>query len=284
MNEYYLLLMLLSNNIFLILTVLVILLSMFAFSKTTIERNPILPRLYLYIINFFVFYITFVVQKEIINRNEDASVKAFTFISNLFMLGAIYFVVISFIFTIREFYKKDEKTKELSNVADLTIVACLFVLITPGTSYLILSIIAIDLFVLFTQKTEIRYVVLILIWLFLILFNHVNSKDYSKKNSSNQIENIDNKNNINLKYYMENYPKIYDYNFKVEEDYKNPDNFYFTVEKENYKSKKFKYSKKDNSVYYNDELITNIDFVNSYINNKDKIKNYLDKLSEKEYS
>jgi len=171
MFEYYILSMFLSNRFSIFLTILVIVLSMFAFSKKTIEKAPILPRLYLYVVNIFVFYIAFNVQKHIIDRTVSASVAAFKTIEDFFILSFIGIIVFSILLMIDKFYKEIEETKELSHIVYSTIFACVFGMLTPGTYYVILSVIVIDLILLFTKNVEIRYVAILGAWFFVIFLN-----------------------------------------------------------------------------------------------------------------
>jgi membrane protein len=163
--------MFLSNRFSIFLTILVIVLSMFAFSKKTIEKAPILPRLYLYVVNIFVFYIAFNVQKHIIDRTVSASVAAFKTIEDFFILSFIGIIVFSILLMIDKFYKEIEETKELSHIVYSTIFACVFGMLTPGTYYVILSVIVIDLILLFTKNVEIRYVAILGAWFFVIFLN-----------------------------------------------------------------------------------------------------------------
>lgn len=180
MFEYYILSMFLSNSFSIFLTILVIVLSMFAFSKKTIEKTPILPRLYLYVINISVFYIAFNVQKHIIDRTVSASVAVFKPIEDFFMLSFIGVIVFSILLMIGKFYKEIEETKELSHIVYSTIFACVFGMLTPGTYYLILSVIIVDLIVCFTKKEGIRYVAILMAW-FLLMFLNIKFDEYKKE-------------------------------------------------------------------------------------------------------
>lgn len=65
----YILFSLIENPISLIITFLFIVFSFFSFSRTIIEKHPILPRLYLYIANILAFYIIFTGRKNMANHN-----------------------------------------------------------------------------------------------------------------------------------------------------------------------------------------------------------------------
>ena len=148
-------------------------------SKQIVEKTPIFSRICLYILNLLVFYLTFIVQRKAV------STKKTTFLETLGSMDTIdyplivisfYPFILLFLFGLSRVYKDYENGKELSNFINLTIVACVLSLMTPGTSYLILSVIIIDLIVLFTKKTEkveIRYLALVIIWFLLILFNYI---------------------------------------------------------------------------------------------------------------
>lgn len=142
-------------------------------SKTIAKKVPILSKICLYILNFFIFYLTFSTQQSTVLSND----KRFDNIGDyLLLIVGFYPFVLLFLFDLSRVYKDYENGKELSNIINLTIVACVLSLIIPGTSYLILSVIVIDLILLFTKKTEkieIRYLFLILIWFLLILFNYI---------------------------------------------------------------------------------------------------------------
>ena len=142
-------------------------------SKQIVEKTPIFSRLCLYILNLLVFYLTFSTQQSTVLSND----KRFDNIGGyLLFIVDFYPFVLLFLFGLSRVYKDYENGKELSNIINLTIVACVLSLIIPGTSYLILSVIIIDLILLFTKKTEkieIRYLFLILIWFLLILFNYI---------------------------------------------------------------------------------------------------------------
>lgn len=142
-------------------------------SKQIVEKIPIFSRICLYILNLLVFYLTFSTQQSTVLSND----KRFDNIGGyLLLIVGFYPFVLLFLFGLSRVYKDYENGKELSNIINLTIVACVLSLIIPGTSYLILSVIVIDLIILFTKKTEkieIRYLFLILIWFLLILFNYI---------------------------------------------------------------------------------------------------------------
>lgn len=142
-------------------------------SKTIAKKVPILSKLCLYILNFFIFYLTFSTQQSTVLSND----KSFYNIGGyLLLIVGFYPFVLLFLFGLSRVYKDYENGKELSNITNLTIVACVFALMTPGTSYLILSVIIIDLIILLTKKTqkvEISYLALVSIWFLLILFNYI---------------------------------------------------------------------------------------------------------------
>ena len=120
----YILLLLIDNPISLIIMFLFIIFSFFSFSRTIIEKYPILPRLYLYIANILAFYIIFVARKNITNSSKDASTAALGSVFDFFMLAFIYLIVFSICFSISKLYKENEKTKELSYISYLTMFAC----------------------------------------------------------------------------------------------------------------------------------------------------------------
>ena len=142
-------------------------------SKTIAKKVPILSKICLYILNFFIFYLTFSTQQSTVLSND----KRFDNIGGyLLLIVDFYPFVLLFLFGLSRVYKDYENGKELSNIINLTIVACVFALLTPGTSYLILSVIIIDLIILLTKKTqkvEISYLALVSIWFLLILFNYI---------------------------------------------------------------------------------------------------------------
>ena len=140
-------------------------------SKTIAKKVPILSKLCLYILNFFIFYLTFSTQQSTVLSNDK---RFYNIGGYLLLIVGFYPFVLLFLFG--RVYKDYENGKELSNITNLTIVACVFALLTPGTSYLILSVIIIDLIILLTKKTqkvEISYLALVSIWFLLILFNYI---------------------------------------------------------------------------------------------------------------
>lgn len=142
-------------------------------SKTIAKKVPILSKLCLYILNFFIFYLTFSTQQSTVLSNDKRMDNVGGY---LFLIVGFYPFVLLFLFGLSRVYKDYENGKELSNITNLTIVACVFALMTPGTSYLILSVIIIDLIILLTKKTqkvEISYLALVSIWFLLILFNYI---------------------------------------------------------------------------------------------------------------
>lgn len=139
-------------------------------SKTIAEKVPILSKICLYIINVFIFYWTFSIQQSTIlsdNKRID------TVSGYFFAIIGFYPFVLLFIFGISRVYKDFKNGKELSHFCYSTIVACILSLTVPGTSYLILSTVIIDLIILLIKKSEIRYIALIFVWFFLILFNYI---------------------------------------------------------------------------------------------------------------
>lgn len=142
-------------------------------SKTIAKKVPILSKLCLYILNFFIFYLTFSTQQSTVLSNDK---RFYNIGGYLLLIVGFYPFVLLFLFGLSRVYKDYENGKELSNITNLTIVACVFALLTPGTSYLILSVIIIDLIILLTKKTqkvEISYLALVSIWFLLILFNYI---------------------------------------------------------------------------------------------------------------
>lgn len=142
-------------------------------SKTIAKKVPILSKLCLYILNFFIFYLTFSTQQSTVLSNDK---RFYNIGGYLLLILGFYPFVLLFLFGLSRVYKDYENGKELSNITNLTIVACVFALLTPGTSYLILSVIIIDLIILLTKKTqkvEISYLALVSIWFLLILFNYI---------------------------------------------------------------------------------------------------------------
>lgn len=142
-------------------------------SKTIAKKVPILSKICLYILNFFIFYLTFSTQQSTVLSNDK---RFYNIGGYLLLIVGFYPFVLLFLFGLSRVYKDYENGKELSNITNLTIVACVFALLTPGTSYLILSVIIIDLIILLTKKTqkvEISYLALVSIWFLLILFNYI---------------------------------------------------------------------------------------------------------------
>ena len=126
-----------------------------------------------------VFYLTFIVQRKAVSTKKTTFLETLGSMDTIdypIIVFSFYPFVLLFLFGLSRVYKDYENGKELSNITNLTIVACVFALMTPGTSYLILSVIIIDLIILLTKKTqkdEISYLALVLIWFLLILFNYI---------------------------------------------------------------------------------------------------------------
>lgn len=168
----YILFLLIKNPISLIVMFLFIVFSFFLFSRTIIEKYSILPRLYLYIANILAFYFVFTARKNIVDHKSSYSTgDGLGYIFDFSILIFAYLIVFSFCFFISKFYKDYEKTKELSYISYLTMFACGLSILIPESYYVILSVIVIDLILLFTKNVEIRYVAILGAWLFVIFLN-----------------------------------------------------------------------------------------------------------------
>ena len=177
----YILFSLIENPISLIITFLFIVFSFFSFSRTIVEKHPILPRLYLYIANILAFYIIFTGRKNMANHNSSYSTgDGLQYIFDFFGLVIAYLIVFSICFSISRLYKENEKTKELSYISYLTMFACGLSILIPESYYVILSVIVIDLILLFTKNVEIRYVAILGAW-FLVIFLNDKIINYEKE-------------------------------------------------------------------------------------------------------
>ena len=65
----------------------------------------------------------------------------------------------------------------------------LLAVIMSGTSYLIISAIIIDLIILFTKKVEIRYIAILIVWIFLLLINIKIATEESKQATIDKQQN-----------------------------------------------------------------------------------------------
>ena len=156
-----------------LVALLCIIASIFFASKSKSEKTLVISKICLYILNFLIFYGTFTLQKIYLSKKETFldSFDDWDRLGYILTVLSIYPFVLIFLFGLSRIYKDYKNGEELSNFCYLTIFACILSLIIPGTSYLILSAILIDLVILLTKKEAIRYIALMLAWLFLIVIN-----------------------------------------------------------------------------------------------------------------
>ena len=143
-------------------------------SKQIVEKMSVLPRICLYILDVLIFYLTFSIQKNMILSKAKPMSDKLNFFDNWeYSFGVIVFYPIIFIivYGVSRIYKEYKNGEELTNLGYSIILASFLAVIIPGTSYLILSVIVIDLIILFTQKVKIRYIAILVAWVFLLLIN-----------------------------------------------------------------------------------------------------------------
>ena len=281
----YILLLLIDNPISLIIVFLFIIFSFFSFSRTIIEKYPILPRLYLYIANILAFYIIFVARKNITNSPKDASTAALGSVFDFFMLVFIYLIVFSICFSISKLYKENEKTKELSYISYLTMFACGLSILISESYYVILSVIVIDLILLFTKNVEIRYVAILGAWFFVIFLNDKIIK-YEKEQAV--IAEQQNPKVImaeKAKNKIKEAPKVGKYTFELtNEQESTKKSFSFNVKNDEITLKTFNvvFDKNHPDIYFNNRDINQRNLFYYYINqkNEDLIEN-LDHIFKK---
>lgn len=135
-------------------------------SKQIVEKIPILPRICLYILDVLIFYLTFSIQKEMIFSDKKTIIDWY-----IFTIICFYPWIFIFVYGISRVYKDYKNGKELTNFGYSIMLTTLLAVIMPGTSYLIISAIIIDLILLFTKNVEIRYVAILGTWFLVIFLN-----------------------------------------------------------------------------------------------------------------
>lgn len=153
-------------------------------SKQIVEKIPILSRICLYILDVLIFYLTFSIQKNMILSKAKPMSDKLNFFDNWeYSFGVIIFYPIIFIivYGVSRIYKEYKNGEELTNLGYSIILASFLAVIIPGASYLILLVIIIDLIILFTKKVKIRYIAILIVWIFLLLINVKIATDESKQ-------------------------------------------------------------------------------------------------------
>ena len=161
-------------------------------SKQIVEKMSVLPRICLYILDVLIFYLTFSIQKNMILSKAKPMSDKLNFFDNWeYSFGVIVFYPIIFIivYGVSRIYKEYKNGEELTNLGYSIILASFLAVIIPGTSYLILSVIVIDLIILFTQKVKIRYIAILVAWVFLLLINIKIATDESKQATIDKQQN-----------------------------------------------------------------------------------------------
>ena len=161
-------------------------------SKQIVEKIPIFPRLCLYILNLLIFYLTFSIQKNMILSKAKPMSDKLNFFDNWeysFVVIIFYSIIFIIVYGISRVYKNYKNGEELTNLGYSIILATLLAVIIPGTSYLIISVIIIDLIILFTKKVKIRYIAILIAWIFLLLINIKIATDESKQAAIDKQQN-----------------------------------------------------------------------------------------------
>lgn len=153
-------------------------------SKQIVEKIPILPRICLYILDVLIFYLTFSIQKEMIFSDKKTIIDWY-----IFTIICFYPWVFIFVYGISRVYKDYKNGKELTNLGYSIMLTTLLAVIMSGTSYLIISAIIIDLIILFTKKVEIRYIAILIVWIFLLLINIKIATEESKQATIDKQQN-----------------------------------------------------------------------------------------------
>lgn len=162
-------------------------------SKQIVEKIPVLPRICLYILDVLIFYLTFSIQKNMILSKAKPMSDKLNFFDNWeYSFGVIIFfypIIFIIVYGVSRIYKEYKNGEELTNLGYSIILASFLAVIIPGTSYLILSVIVIDLIILFTQKVKIRYIAILVAWVFLLLINIKIATDESKQATIDKQQN-----------------------------------------------------------------------------------------------
>ena len=119
----------------------------------------------------------------ILSKAKPMSDKLNFFDNWEYSFGVIIFYPIIFIivYGVSRIYKEYKNGEELTNLGYSIILASFLAVIIPGASYLILLVIIIDLIILFTKKVKIRYIAILIVWIFLLLINVKIATDESKQ-------------------------------------------------------------------------------------------------------
>lgn len=271
-----------------LLTLLCIIASIFFASKSKSEKTLVISKICLYILNFLIFYGTFTLQKIYLSKKETFldSFNGWDRLSYILTVFSIYPFALIFLFGLSRIYKDYKHGEELSNFCYLTIAACVLSLIIPGTSYLILSAILIDLVILLTKKEAIRYIALILAWLFLIVIN-VKVAEYEKEQAIKNalqdprvmmVEKIKNK--------IKESPNVGKYTFElINEDKKLKKRFSFSIKNDEITLKTFDavFEKNLPNIYLNSRDINQGNLFAYYLNqNNDELIKTLDYIFKEE--
>lgn len=271
-----------------LLTLLCVIASIVFASKSKSEKTLVLSKLCLYVLNFLIFYGTFTLQKIYLSKKETFldSFNGWDRLSYILTVFSIYPFALIFLFGLSRIYKDYKHGEELSNFCYLTIAACVLSLIIPGTSYLILSAILIDLVILLTKKEAIRYIALILAWLFLIVIN-VKVAEYEKEQTIKNalqdprvmmVEKIKNK--------IKESPNVGKYTFElINEDKKPKKRFSFSIKNDEITLKTFDavFEKNLPNIYLNSRDINQGNLFAYYLNqNNDELIKTLDYIFKEE--
>lgn len=206
--------------------------------------------------------------------------------SYILTVFSIYPFALIFLFGLSRIYKDYKHGEELSNFCYLTIAACVLSLIIPGTSYLILSAILIDLVILLTKKEGIRYIALILAWLFLIVINVKVAEQEKKQDITDALQDPRVMMVEKIKNKIKESPNVGKYTFElINEDKRPKKRFSFSVKNDDLTLKIFDavFEKNLPNIYLNSRDIDQKNLFAYYLNqdNEELIKT-LDYIFTKE--
>lgn len=271
-----------------LLTLLCVIASIVFASKSKSEKTLILSKLCLYVLNFLIFYGTFTIQKSYLSKKETFldSLNDWDKLGYILTIFSIYPFVLIFLFGLSRIYKDYKHGEELSNFCYSTIAACVLSLIIPGTSYLILSTILIDLIILLTKKEVIRYIALILAWLFLIVLNVKVAENEKEQAIKTELQDPRVIMAEKAKNKIKESPNVGEYTFELINEDKRPKKvFSFSIKNDNLTLKTFNavFDKNLPNIYLNSRDINQGNLFAYYLNqNNEELIKTLDYIFKEE--